>query len=171
MSNKKDSISVELNKAVQEAEKHNRWFSNSNILNALSYWKNKLNKNVLLDLIRYYTREAGVRGLERQISKILRKVVKERLLAKRKTATKINSKNLEKYSGVRKFKFGEAESSNTIGQVCGLAWTEVGGELLTIEASKVSGKGKTIKTGSLGCLLYTSPSPRDCLLSRMPSSA
>ena len=103
-----------------------------------------LNKNVLLDLIRYYTREAGVRGLERQISKILRKVVKERLLSKKKTATKIDSKNLEKYSGVRKFKFGEAESSNTIGQVCGLAWTEVGGELLTIEASKVSGKGLSL---------------------------
>ena len=115
-----------------------------------------LNKNVLLDLIRYYTREAGVRGLERQISKILRKVVKERLLSKRKTATKIDSKNLEKYSGVRKFKFGEAESSNTIGQVCGLAWTEVGGELLTIEASKVSGKGKTIKTGSLGEVMQES---------------
>ena len=115
-----------------------------------------LNKNVLLDLIRYYTREAGVRGLERQISKILRKVVKERLLSKKKTATKIDSKNLEKYSGVRKFKFGEAESSNTIGQVCGLAWTEVGGELLTIEASKVSGKGKTIKTGSLGEVMQES---------------
>ena len=115
-----------------------------------------IKKNVLLDLIRYYTREAGVRGLERQISKILRKTVKERLLSKRKTPTKIDTKNLEKYSGVRKFKFGEAESSNTVGQVCGLAWTEVGGELLTIEASKVSGKGKTIKTGSLGEVMQES---------------
>ena len=124
--------------------------------NGLDEKELNLNKNVLLDLIRFYTREAGVRGLERQISKILRKVVKERLLTKKKTATKIDSKNLEKYSGVRKFKFGEAESSNTIGQVCGLAWTEVGGELLTIEASKVSGKGKTIKTGSLGEVMQES---------------
>ena len=107
--------------------------------NGLDHSEISNKKNVLLDLIRYYTREAGVRGLERQISKILRKTVKERLLSKRKTPTKIDTKNLEKYSGVRKFKFGEAESSNTVGQVCGLAWTEVGGELLTIEASKVSG--------------------------------
>ena len=98
--------------------------------NGLSEKEIKFDSEVILDLIRYYTREAGVRGLERQISKILRKVVKERDLSNAKRATKITTKNLEEYSGVRKFKFGEAESSNTVGQVCGLAWTEVGGELL-----------------------------------------
>ena len=98
-----------------------------------------INKEVILSLIRYYTREAGVRGLERQIAKILRKVVKERLLSKKNTSksTSINDKNLEKYSGVRKFKYGIAEKDNAIGQVTGLAWTEVGGELLTIEASSI----------------------------------
>ncbi len=124
--------------------------------NGLSEKEIKFDSEVILDLIRYYTREAGVRGLERQISKILRKVVKERDLSNAKRATKITTKNLEEYSGVRKFKFGEAESSNTVGQVCGLAWTEVGGELLTIEASKVSGKGKIIKTGSLGDVMQES---------------
>ena len=124
--------------------------------NGLSEKEIKFDSEVILDLIRYYTREAGVRGLERQISKILRKVVKERDLSNAKRATKITTKNLEEYSGVRKFKFGEAESSNTVGQVCGLAWTEVGGELLTIEASKVPGKGKIIKTGSLGDVMQES---------------
>ena len=124
--------------------------------NGLSEKEIKFDSEVILDLIRYYTREAGVRGLERQISKILRKVVKERDLSNAKRATQITTKNLEEYSGVRKFKFGEAESSNTVGQVCGLAWTEVGGELLTIEASKVPGKGKIIKTGSLGDVMQES---------------
>ena len=124
--------------------------------NGLSEKEIKFDSEVILDLIRYYTREAGVRGLERQISKILRKVVKERDLSNAKRATKITTKNLEEYSGVRKFKFGEAESSNTVVQVCGLAWTEVGGELLTIEASKVPGKGKIIKTGSLGDVMQES---------------
>ncbi len=124
--------------------------------NGLSEKEIKFDSEVILDLIRYYTREAGVRGLERQISKILRKVVKERDLSNAKRATKITTKNLEEYSGVRKFKFGEAESSNTVGQVCGLAWTEVGGELLTIEASKVPGKGKIVKTGSLGDVMQES---------------
>ena len=124
--------------------------------NGLSEKEIKFDSEVILDLIRYYTREAGVRGLERQISKILRKVVKERDLSNAKRVTRITTKNLEEYSGVRKFKFGEAESSNTVGQVCGLAWTEVGGELLTIEASKVPGKGKIIKTGSLGDVMQES---------------
>ena len=124
--------------------------------NGLSEKEIKFDSEVILDLIRYYTREEGVRGLERQISKILRKVVKERDLSNAKRATQITTKNLEEYSGVRKFKFGEAESSNTVGQVCGLAWTEVGGELLTIEASKVPGKGKIIKTGSLGDVMQES---------------
>ena len=121
---------------------------------------NELNikKEVLLSLIRYYTREAGVRGLERQIAKILRKVVKERLLKKAvsKKVTNISNKNLDKYSGVKKFKYGIAEKDNAIGQVTGLAWTEVGGELLTIEASNIKGKGRIIKTGSLGDVMQES---------------
>jgi len=118
----------------------------------------KINKNVILSLIRYYTREAGVRGLERQIAKILRKVVKERLVNETKSdkATSITPKNLEKYSGVKKFKYGVAEKDNAIGQVTGLAWTEVGGELLTIEASHIEGKGRVIKTGSLGDVMQES---------------
>ena len=118
----------------------------------------KLNKEVILALIRYYTREAGVRGLERQIAKILRKVVKERLITKKPNskATSITAKNLEKYSGVRKFKYGIAEKDNAVGQVTGLAWTEVGGELLTIEASHIDGKGRVIKTGSLGDVMQES---------------
>ena len=121
---------------------------------------NELNikKEVLLSLIRYYTREAGVRGLERQIAKILRKVVKERLLKKAisEKVTNISNKNLDKYSGVKKFKYGIAEKDNAIGQVTGLAWTEVGGELLTIEASNIKGKGRIIKTGSLGDVMQES---------------
>ena len=116
------------------------------------------NKEVILSLIRYYTREAGVRGLERQLAKILRKVVKERLLAKNSPTkpTAITNKNLEKFSGVKKFKYGIAEKDNAIGQVTGLAWTEVGGELLTIEASHIEGKGRIIKTGSLGDVMQES---------------
>ena len=118
----------------------------------------KLSKDVILSLIRYYTREAGVRGLERQIAKILRKVVKERLIAKKSEskATNITAKNLEKYSGVKKYKYGIAEKDNAVGQVTGLAWTEVGGELLTIEASHIDGKGRIIKTGSLGDVMQES---------------
>ena len=117
-----------------------------------------LDDQIFLSLIRYYTREAGVRGLERQIAKILRKVVKERLMASKneKKPTIINNKNLEKYSGVKKFKFGVADKSNVIGQVTGLAWTQVGGELLTIETSNVPGKGRVIKTGSLGDVMQES---------------
>ena len=126
--------------------------------NGLKEKEIKINKEVILSLIRYYTREAGVRGLERQIAKILRKVVKERLLAKKAIdkSTVITNKNLEKFSGVRKFKYGIAEKENAIGQVTGLAWTEVGGELLTIEASHVDGKGRIIKTGSLGDVMQES---------------
>ncbi len=119
----------------------------------------KFNKDVILSLIRYYTREAGGRGLERQISKILRKVVKERLINNQsttKSATTISSKNLKKFSGVKKFKYGIAEKDNAVGQVTGLAWTEVGGELLTIEASHIDGKGRVIKTGSLGDVMQES---------------
>ena len=128
--------------------------------NGLKSGEVDLKDNAILDIIRYYTREAGVRGLERQIAKILRKTVKEIELTDKKTNTKklaaITSKNLEKYNGVRKFKFGTAEKENSVGKVSGLAWTQVGGELLTIEASHVSGKGKIIKTGSLGDVMQES---------------
>ncbi len=127
--------------------------------NGLSTKEVNLSDKSILDLIRYYTREAGVRGLERQIAKVLRKTVKEREMSKseqKRKVTKILPNNLEKYIGVKKFRFGSAEKENTIGKVSGLAWTEVGGELLTIEASHVPGKGKIIKTGSLGEVMQES---------------
>ena len=128
----------------------------------------------LLDVIRYYTREAGVRSLERELAKVCRKVVKELSLAaakaakaakgkaaqtataKAKAQVQISGKNLDKYLGVRKFRYGLAEERNEIGLVTGLAWTEVGGELLSIEASVVPGKGKLVHTGSLGDVMQES---------------
>ena len=109
------------------------------------------------DLIRYYTREAGVRGLEREIAKICRKVVKRTALENKK-AIKVNvkSEDLEDLSGVQKHKYGIAEEENRVGQVTGLAWTQVGGELLTIESALVPGKGRIIKTGSLGDVMQES---------------
>ncbi len=112
--------------------------------------------DALHDIIRYYTREAGVRSLERDISKIFRKVVKALVLKKRSSKVIINAKNLDKYLGVRRYSFGIAEKENQIGQVTGLAWTEVGGELLTIEAVAVPGKGKTMTTGKLGEVMQES---------------
>ncbi|WP_198939282.1 endopeptidase La [Motiliproteus sp. MSK22-1] len=109
------------------------------------------------DLIRYYTREAGVRGLEREIAKIFRRVVKEKSLDKtNKDLVLIESDKLEHYSGVRKFNFGMAEENDVVGQVTGLAWTQVGGEMLTIEAAVVPGKGRQIRTGSLGDVMQES---------------
>ena len=109
------------------------------------------------DLIRYYTREAGVRGLEREIAKIFRRVVKEKSLDKtNKDLALISSEKLEHYSGVRKFNFGMAEENDVVGQVTGLAWTQVGGEMLTIEAAVVPGKGRQIRTGSLGDVMQES---------------
>jgi ATP-dependent Lon protease len=102
------------------------------------------------DIVRYYTREAGVRALERDISKICRKVVKALVMKARKNKIVVNAKNLDKYLGVRRYSFGMAEKENQVGQVTGLAWTEVGGELLTVEAVGVPGKGKTMTTGKLG---------------------
>nr|WP_121242261.1 endopeptidase La [Sulfurisoma sediminicola] len=102
------------------------------------------------DIVRYYTREAGVRALEREISKICRKVVKALVMKSRKNKIIVNGKNLDKYLGVRRYSFGMAEKDNQVGQVTGLAWTEVGGELLTVEAVAVPGKGKTVTTGKLG---------------------
>jgi ATP-dependent Lon protease len=108
-------------------------------------------------LVRYYTRESGVRGLERAIAKICRKVVKEALLHSEKgSLIEIAADQVELYSGVRKFSYGRAQDKNQIGQVTGLAWTQVGGELLTIEATAVPGKGKIVKTGSLGDVMQES---------------
>jgi len=108
------------------------------------------------DIVRYYTREAGVRALERELSKICRKVVKTLLLKKDDRKLLVSPKNLDKFLGVRRFSFGIAEKENQIGQVTGLAWTEVGGELLTIEAVAVPGKGKTTFTGKLGDVMQES---------------
>jgi ATP-dependent Lon protease len=110
------------------------------------------------DVIRYYTREAGVRNLEREISKICRKVAKELLLQPEATGGSVGvaPKDLEKYLGVRRYRFGIAEEANQVGQVTGLAWTEVGGELLTIESAIVPGKGKTTYTGKLGDVMQES---------------
>jgi ATP-dependent Lon protease len=113
------------------------------------------------DIVRYFTREAGVRALEREVSKICRKAVKQLLTEKQSSAAKphritVTPKNLDKFLGVRKYSFGMAEKLNQIGQVTGLAWTEVGGELLTIETVTMPGKGKTITTGKLGEVMQES---------------
>ena len=111
--------------------------------------------SAIRDIIRYYTREAGVRGLERQIAKVCRKVVKEHT-GQKQVKVKVASEQLEHLLGVRKFRYGLAEQQDQIGQVTGLAWTQVGGELLTIEAVVIPGKGQLIKTGSLGDVMVES---------------
>ena len=117
----------------------------------------KVTDSALLDIVRYYTREAGVRSLEREVAKICRKAVKQMLLAKKdQKQVAVTPKNLDKYLGVRRFRYGKAEDENRIGQVTGLAWTEVGGELLTIEAAVVPGKGKLQHTGQLGEVMQES---------------
>ena len=113
-------------------------------------------QSAIRDIIRYYTREAGVRSLEREIAKICRKVVKALLVDKKANKITVSSRNLDKYLGVRRFSYGMAEKSNQVGQVTGLAWTEVGGELLTIESVKIPGRGKTITTGKLGDVMQES---------------
>ncbi len=113
-------------------------------------------EQTLRDLIRYYTREAGVRGLERELAKICRKVVREHVQKGEKTALELTPEKLEDYSGVRKFKYGLAEEKNQVGSVTGLAWTSVGGELLTIETAVTPGKGRVVKTGSLGDVMQES---------------
>ena len=126
-----------------------------------------MSDRAILDLIRYYTREAGVRNLEREIAKVTRKLVteialREKVLSKgarrRKPdgAIRISSKSIEKYNGVQRFKYGLADAEDRVGVVTGLAWTQVGGELLNIEAVAVSGKGKQIRTGSLGDVMQES---------------
>jgi ATP-dependent Lon protease len=116
----------------------------------------KLPEETIRDLIRYYTREAGVRGLEREIAKICRKVVREHVESSSKASVTLTPDLLEDYSGVKKFKYGLAEETNQIGQVTGLAWTQVGGELLTIECALTPGKGRVVKTGSLGDVMQES---------------
>ena len=118
-----------------------------------------ISESAVRDIIRYYSREAGVRSLEREISKICRKVVKMLVVRKGETGVRkvaVNARNLDKFLGVRRFTFGLAEKNNQVGQVTGLAWTEVGGELLTIESSVMPGKGKTITTGKLGEVMQES---------------
>ncbi|MFP5344243.1 MAG: endopeptidase La [Gammaproteobacteria bacterium] len=113
-------------------------------------------ESALRDIIRYYTREAGVRNLEREISKVARKVVKERVLKGGEKRLTVTPRNLEKYLGVQRYRYGRAEERDQIGQVTGLAWTEVGGDLLTIEAAIVPGKGNIIRTGQLGDVMKES---------------
>jgi ATP-dependent Lon protease len=113
-------------------------------------------ESALRDIIRYYTREAGVRSLEREISKICRKVVKLLLLKKQDKKVTVSSKNIDKFLGVRRYDYGVAEKENQVGQVVGLAWTEVGGDLLTIEAVTMPGKGGIIRTGTLGDVMKES---------------
>ncbi|MDH4478523.1 MAG: endopeptidase La [Rhodoferax sp.] len=115
-----------------------------------------VSEDAVRDIVRYYTREAGVRSLERELSKICRKVVKGLLLKKLTPQVHVDANNLNDYLGVRKFSFGRAEDQNQVGQVVGLAWTEVGGDLLTIEAALIPGKGVITRTGSLGDIMKES---------------
>ncbi len=125
-------------------------------LNGLKPTELIVDEIAIQDMIRYYTREAGVRNLERELSKISRKSVKQLLLHPEEKTVTVGTENLDKYLGVRRFRYGKAEESNRIGQVTGLAWTEVGGELLTIEAAVVAGKGKLTHTGQLGEVMQES---------------
>ncbi len=116
----------------------------------------QISESALRDLIRYYTREAGVRNLEREIANLARKAVKEIAVEADVSAVKVTVRNLDKYAGVRKYRFGETENEDLVGIVTGLAWTEVGGELLTVEAILVPGKGKMTITGKLGDVMQES---------------
>ena len=124
--------------------------------NGLKKGELTIEENAILDIIRYYTREAGVRGLEREISKICRKAVKNLLVNPKVKSIIVNSDNLHDYLGVKRFEFGKADTQNRVGEVTGLAWTEVGGDLLTIETASVIGKGKLTFTGSLGDVMKES---------------
>ena len=124
--------------------------------NGLKEGELTISDSAILDVIRYYTREAGVRNLEREIARICRKVVKQVLVRPRKSAMRVNHNNVGKYLGVRRYRYGRADEFDQIGQVTGLAWTETGGELLTIEAAIVPGKGKLIQTGQLGDVMQES---------------
>jgi ATP-dependent Lon protease len=124
--------------------------------NGLKEEEISVSESAIRDIIRYYTREAGVRSLEREVSKICRKVVKMLLLKKQDRKATVNSKNIDKFLGVRRYDFGVAEKENQVGQVVGLAWTEVGGDLLTIESMSMPGKGGVIRTGTLGDVMKES---------------
>jgi ATP-dependent Lon protease len=124
--------------------------------NGLKEEELSITRSAVLDIIQHYTRESGVRNLEREISKICRKVVKSLLLKPRDSSIRITPKSMEKFLGVRRFRYGKAEENDQVGQVTGLAWTEVGGELLTIEAAVVPGKGKLTHTGQLGDVMTES---------------
>ncbi len=124
--------------------------------NGLKTAELQIREGAIRDIIRYYTREAGVRNLEREISKICRKVVKDILLKKRDKCVVITPQSLEKYLGVKRFRYGEADEHDQVGQVTGLAWTEVGGELLRIESALVPGKGRLTHTGKLGEVMQES---------------
>ncbi|WP_333797230.1 endopeptidase La [Rheinheimera sp.] len=124
--------------------------------NGLKKGELTIEDSAIIGIIRYYTREAGVRSLEREISKLCRKAVKQILLGKSGNKVVVNQANLEEFLGVQRFDYGKAEDSNRIGQVTGLAWTSVGGDLLTIEAAAVVGKGKLTHTGSLGDVMKES---------------
>ena len=124
--------------------------------NGLKEGELSVSDSAIIDMVRYYTREAGVRSLEREVSKVCRKVVKDILLKPRDKQIKVTARNLEKYLGVKRFRYGEAESADQVGQVTGLAWTEVGGDLLTIEAAAIPGKGKPLYTGQLGDVMQES---------------
>jgi len=124
--------------------------------NGLNPGELEVSDNAMRSIVRLYTREAGVRNLERHLGKIARKTVKQLLLKPSEKKVRVTEKNLDKYLGVEQFRFGRAEEKNQIGQVTGLAWTEVGGELLTIEAALSPGKGKMTQTGSLGNVMQES---------------
>ena len=124
--------------------------------NGLKEEEIQITEAAVRDMIRYYSREAGVRSLEREVSKICRKVVKDLLFKPEETQVVVNSENLDKYLGVKRFHYGLAEEEDQIGQVTGLAWTEVGGELLTIETAVIPGKGKHSSTGKLGDVMKES---------------
>jgi ATP-dependent Lon protease len=126
--------------------------------NGLQEGELTITEDALRDIVRFYTREAGVRGLERDVSKICRKVVKNILMstAKKKSKIKVSAKELEEYLGVKRFRYGLADEEDQIGQVTGLAWTEVGGELLRIETGLAPGKGRLTHTGQLGDVMKES---------------
>jgi len=124
--------------------------------NGLKTEELSVSKEAIIEIIRYYTREAGVRSLEREISKLCRKIVKEILLHPENGSFTIGPDDLEKYLGVRKYRFGEKEEHDQVGQVTGLAWTEVGGDILTLEAATMPGKGKVLRTGKLGDVMQES---------------
>ena len=125
-------------------------------VNGLKIDEMSISDDAILDVIRYYTREAGVRAMEREIAKICRKVVKRIALDDWARGGEVSSDNVEELLGVRKYNFGVADESNQVGEVTGLAWTSVGGELLTLEAAAVSGKGRHVRTGSLGDVMQES---------------